>query len=138
MVILRCRILAIIYNETENHRNYQSITCLSTSYKLLTSILTERTYCHLEEHNICLIKQKGCRGGSYGCKDQLLMMILENTHRKHKNLSVVWIDYKKAFNSTLHLLITKALEIYKIWSITENFFRPVILLDKSRILMLSC
>ena len=88
-------------NETANAKNYRPITCLPTSYKLLTSILTERTYAHMEDHNIFPIEQKGCRKGSYGCKDQLLVnkMILENARTKHKHLSTAWIDYKKAFDS---------------------------------------
>ena len=45
-------------NETVNAKNYRPITCLPTSYKLLTSILTERTYAHNEDHNICPIEHK--------------------------------------------------------------------------------
>ena len=33
--------------DTENPKNYRSIACLSTSYKVLTSILTERSYTHI-------------------------------------------------------------------------------------------
>ena len=36
-------------SETNHPKNYRSITCLSTSYKLLTSIITERTYLFLEQ-----------------------------------------------------------------------------------------
>ena len=34
-------------NETKDPKNYRPITCLSTIYKLLTSVLTDRTYSHL-------------------------------------------------------------------------------------------
>ena len=76
-------------NDTDHPKNYRPITCLSTTYRLLTSILSERTYKHTEEHNLFPIEQKGCRKGSYGCKDQLLInkMVLENTKAKHRNLS---------------------------------------------------
>ena len=35
-------------NGTKNPENYQPITCLSTNYKLLTSVLIDRTYSHLK------------------------------------------------------------------------------------------
>ena len=34
--------------DTKNPKNYRPITCLTTAYKLLTSILTERTYTFME------------------------------------------------------------------------------------------
>ena len=40
--------------------------------------------------------------------------ILENCHKKHKNLSMAWIDYKKAFDSVPHSWILKCLDMYKI------------------------
>ena len=77
-------------DETENPKNYRPITCLPTMYKILTSIITDRTYCFLERHNILPAEQKGCRRGSYGCKDQLLInkAILEEVKSKRKNLSM--------------------------------------------------
>ena len=38
-------------------------------YKLLTSIITERTYLFLEQKELLPCKQKGCQKGSYGCYD---------------------------------------------------------------------
>ena len=35
-------------NDTKDSKNYRPITCLSTTYKLLTSVLTDRTYSDLE------------------------------------------------------------------------------------------
>ena len=74
-------------------------------YKILTSIIAERTYTFLNEHQLLPSEQKGCKRGSYGCKDQLLInkMILEDCKTKKKNLSTAWIDYKKAFDSTSHV-----------------------------------
>ena len=66
-------------NDTKNPKNYRPITSLSTSYKLLTSVLTDKAYSHLEQNDLFPIEQKGCRRGSYGCKDQLMInkMILQ-------------------------------------------------------------
>jgi len=38
--------------ETKNPKNYRPITCLTTIYKLLTSILTERIHSFLEQNLI--------------------------------------------------------------------------------------
>ena len=102
--------------ETNNPKKYRPITCLPTTYKILTSIIADRTYNHLEANNLLPTELKGCGRGSYGCKDQLLVnrMILENCKAKSKNLSTAWIDYRKAFDSVPHSLIIKAMQIYKV------------------------
>ena len=49
-----------IASETNNPKNYRPITCLSTTYKLLTSIITERTHSFLEQKELLPCEQKGC------------------------------------------------------------------------------
>ena len=112
-------------NETENPKNYRPITCLTTLYKILTSIITERTYTFLDANDLLPTEQKGCKRGSYGCKDQLLIdkMILENCKTNSRNLATAWIDYKKAFDSVPHEWIIKALEIFKISPQIVNFIK---------------
>ena len=109
--------------ETENPKNYRSITCLPTLYKILTFILTERSYVFLEENELLSTEQKGCKRGSCRCKDQLLInkMVLENCTRNRKNLSTAWIDYKKAFDTVPHSWITKCLKMFKISPTVINF-----------------
>ena len=123
--------------DTANPKNYRPITCLTTSYKLLTSILSERTYSHLEEFELFPLEQKGCRKGSYGCKDQLLVnkMILEHAKTKQKNLHTSWIDYKKAFDSVPHTWILKCLEIFKISPMVTNFLRSSMNLWKTNLIL---
>ena len=71
---------------TNNPKNYRPITCLPTMYKILTSIIANRIYKHLEQNLLIPQEQKGCRRGSYGCKDQLLIneMILEEVKVRKK------------------------------------------------------
>ena len=104
-------------------KNYRPITCLTTMYKILTSILTEYTYSFLIDSGLFLDEQKGRKRGSYGYKDQLLInkMILENCHKRNTNLSIAWIDYKKAFDSVPHSWIEKCLEPFKISPVLRNF-----------------
>ena len=100
----------------QHPKNNRPITCLSTSYKTLTSILTNCTCTILENNNLLQTEQKGCRRGSYGCEDQFLIdkMVLEHCKSKTKNVSVAWISYKKAFGSIPHEWIIKTMEIYKV------------------------
>ena len=111
--------------ETENPKNYRPITCLTTTYKILTSIITDRTYEFLEQSLILPQEQKGCKRNSYGCKDQLLInrMIIENCKTRLKNLSTAWIDYRKAFDSVPHDWILRSLELYKVSPFISNFLR---------------
>ena len=76
-------------NDTKDPKTYRPITCLSTTYKLLKSVLTDRTYLHLEQNDLFLLEQKGYRRGSYGSKGQLMInkMILESCKEKKPNLS---------------------------------------------------
>ena len=48
-------------------------------------------------------------------------MILENYHNCNTNLSITWIDYKKAFDSIPHSWIEKRLETFKMSSVLQNF-----------------
>ena len=50
-------------------------------------------------------------------------MIIENCKNRHRNLSMAWIDYRKAFDSVPHDWIVKALELYKISPVIINFLR---------------
>ena len=92
-------------------------------YKILTSILTEYAYSFLIDIGLFPDEQKGCKHGSYGCKDQLLInkMILENCHNRNTNLSIEWINCKKAFDSAPHSWIEKCLETFKISPVLRNF-----------------
>lgn len=59
--------------DTKDPKNYQPVTCLPKMYKILTSVIIERTYSFLHEHQLLPIEQTECRCGSYGCKEQLLI-----------------------------------------------------------------
>ena len=102
--------------ETEDPKNYRPITCLTTTYKLLSAMITDRIHLFLDQNDIFPNEQKGCKKKCYGCKDQLMInkTIIETCKRKHHNLSTAWIDYRKAFDSIPHKWILKSLELYKI------------------------
>ena len=58
-------------------------------------IIVEKLYRHLERNGLLVNdEQKGCRKGSRGTKDQLLVdkTVVKNCRRKLTNLSMAWID----------------------------------------------
>ena len=102
--------------ETWIPKNYRPIACLPTTFKILTSVIKDRLYSHLEKKAITTPEQRGGKKDCYGCKDQLMInnAILENCKKRKKTLSTAWIDYKKAFDSVPHCWILKCLQMYKI------------------------
>ena len=104
-------------------KNYLPITCLPTYYKLLTLFFTDLVYDHVTTNDILPLEQKGIRRGARGCKDQLLLdkAITEDARKRKKNLSVMWIDYKKAYDSIPHSWLITVLKLYKINEHIINF-----------------
>ena len=70
--------------------NYKPISCLPLMRKLMTGMLAERMYSHLERENVLPSEQKGCCKGSHRTKDQLLIdkMVLRDYKWRHTNLVI--------------------------------------------------
>ena len=77
--------------------NYRQITCLPTTFKLMTAIITEAIQNHLEQNGLILEEQKENRRKSRGTKDQLLIdkMILRNAKRRKTNLMSLGLITKR-------------------------------------------
>ena len=110
-------------SETQLPNKYRPICCLSTTYKWLTGIIADAIYEHLETGNYLETEQKGCIRKKLGTKDQLLInkTILEDCKKRQRNLSMAWIDYKKAFDSVPHSWIMRCLELYNISEEIRSF-----------------
>ncbi|XP_063821249.1 uncharacterized protein LOC135071388 [Ostrinia nubilalis] len=108
---------------TMDPKNYRPITCLPTIYKLLTSILTTKINTHIVANNILAPAQNGCKLGSRGTKELLLidMTISQQVRRSRKALSAAWIDYKKAYDSVPHSWLERILELYKVNATLRSF-----------------
>lgn len=78
-------------------------------YGIRTSVLNEYTYSIFIEGGICHNEQE--KYVSYSCKYQQLInkLILKDYQMRHKNSSIVLLDYKTAFDNLPHTY----LEIYK-------------------------
>ena len=93
--------------------NYRPITCLPLMWKLMTGILSNVLYDFLEGTGKLPNEQKGCRRKSRGTKDQLLIdrTVLNDCRKRHTNLGMAWIDYKKAYDMVPHSWIQESLEL---------------------------
>jgi hypothetical protein len=73
---------------TEHPKNYRPVTCLPTTYKLLTYIMSRHMQQYMNGENLIRKDQKECRSGTKGCKNQLLIStaMLQECKRRKKNL----------------------------------------------------
>ena len=84
--------------------NYRSITCLPLMWKLLTAVIADSIYAHLDEEKLLPEEQKGCRKGSRRTNDLLYVdrAVIKEMKSRNKNLVMAWIDYKKAYDMVPH------------------------------------
>ena len=63
---------------------YRPIACLNLIWKLLTEIISDKTYDHLEKNRLLPEEQKGSRRKCQGTKDQLAIdrCILQNCRKR--------------------------------------------------------
>ena len=78
--------------------NYRPITCLPLMRKLLTGVIADQIYAHLDQKKLLPEEQKGCRKGSRGTNDLLYIdrAVIKEVKSRNRNLAMAWIDYKKA------------------------------------------
>ena len=100
------------------HRTGQGLPLM---WKLMTGVIAEAMYEHLEE--ILPEEQKGCKRGSRGTKDQLLIdkAILKDCKRGRTNLAMAWIDYRKVYDMVPHSWIMECLETFGVAANVRQF-----------------
>nr|CAI5831238.1 unnamed protein product [Callosobruchus analis] len=93
-------------------KNYRPITCLNACYKLFTRILYMRILEAVNPVFLSVYEQRGSKKGVAGCKENLLIdrCVTQDSVQYKRNLSMAWIDYRKAFDTTSHELIVRLLE----------------------------
>ena len=82
----------------------------------MAGTIAESIYSFLDVNDKLTVEQKGCKKKSSGTKDQLLIdkMILCDCRKRHTNLGMAWIDYKKAYDMVPHSCILKSLELVQV------------------------
>ena len=96
--------------------NYRPITCFPLMWKLLTGMIFNALYEFMENSGKLPNEQKGCRRKSRGTKDQLLIdkTVLNDCRKRHTNLGMEWIDYKKAYDMVPHSWILESLKLARV------------------------
>ena len=102
--------------DTHNPKNYRPIACENILLKTYTGTIAQLIDQHLTENSIIFPEQAGAKKGSWGCIDQLMVnkVMTDETKKGLKNLCMVWLDYKKAYDSVPHAWILGALRLAKI------------------------
>ena len=105
--------------------NFRPISCLPMMWKLLTGVIADGVYEHLERNELLPEEQKGCRRGTRGTKDQLLIdkAILMDCKRRHTHMAMAWIDYKKAYDMVPHSWVVECLEMFGIAKNVREFLK---------------
>ena len=82
-------------------------------WKLLTDIIADQIYVHLDQEKLLPEEQKGCRKGSRGTNDLLDIdrTVIKEIKSRNKNLAIAWIDYKKAYEIVSNSWIIECLDL---------------------------
>ena len=107
--------------------NYRPITSLPLVWKLLIGVIVEEMYDYPEQEKTLPEYRKGCRRGSHGTKNQLLInkTVLKDCYKRHLNLSMTWIDYKKPDDFVPHSRINECMELFEIEDKVRNTLERV-------------
>ena len=94
--------------------NYRPITCLPLMWKLLTGVIADQIYAHLDQEKLLPEEQKGCRKGSRGTDDLLYIdgAVIKEVKPRNKNLAMAWMDYKKVYDTVPHSWIIECLDLF--------------------------
>ena len=110
---------------TKDHR---PITCLNTSYKLITAVINHNLRKIEASQNMLQLDQRGGKPGTMGCTDNLLVdrIVLEDAQFNLKNLTCTWVDLKKAFDSVSHPWLFRCLECHGVPVVLIDFIKNIV------------
>ena len=82
-------------------------------------------YNYLEHDKLFPEEQKGCRQENCGTKDQLIIYktMFKDWKKRHTNLYMAWIDYKKACEFLPHSQINECMKLFGIVDNVRNFLK---------------
>ncbi len=85
--------------------------CLNITYKMLTGALTQMLMEHVMTRKLLPPEQKALRSGCRRCLDALIedAMLAREAQASERDLSVAWIDYRKAYDMVPHRWIRDTL-----------------------------
>ena len=82
--------------------------------KLLSGVIADQIYGHLDQQKLLPEEQEGCRKRSRGTNDLLYIdrAVVRKVKSRKKNLAMAWIDYEKAYDMVPHSWIKEWLELF--------------------------
>ena len=88
-------------------------------WKLLSGVITDQIYGHLDQQKLLPEEQKGCRKRSRGTNNLLYIVraAVREVKSRKKNLAMTWIGYKNVYDMVAHLWIKECLELF---GVAEN------------------
>ena len=88
-------------------------------WKLLTGVIEDQVYGHLVQQKFLPEEQKRCRKRSRRTNDLLYIdrAVIREVKSRKKNLTIAWIDYKKAYDMVSHSWIKECLDLF---GVAEN------------------
>ena len=117
--------MVVIGKNSTAEENYRPITCLNTSYKILTGLVAKYMREHALVSGIWDDGQLGAVEGMLGTVDQLIInrCIMEEVKQHHCNLAVAFYDYKKAYDKVHHDWMIR---VYDWIGIPRNVIRLIV------------
>ena len=97
-------------------KNQRPITCLNNLYTWFTSCLLAPMDQHLEHHGLMEGQQRGAKSGCFGTMDNLLIdrAVMLDCQRGKRNLSMAWIDVRKAYDSVDHDWLCAMTDVHRL------------------------
>ena len=85
-------------------------------WKLLTGVIADQIYAHLDQEKLLPEEQRGQRKVSRGTNDLLDIdrAVIKELKSRNKNLAMAWIDYKKVYDMIPHSWIIECLDLFRV------------------------
>ena len=111
------------------------ITCLNVAYKLFTGTVAHILLHHVKHYDLLPIEQKALKAGHRGCFDTVAIdsALAKEAKSDRRNLSMVWLDFQKAFDRVPHKWIKKALKIVSAPKEVKRAVRRVVPLWRTKL-----
>ena len=95
--------------------NQRPIRCLNNIYKCFTLCLQTPMDNHLSGFHLVESGQRGARLGCSGTSDNLMIdrTVTLDCHRGKRNLSMAWVDVKKAYDSVDHSWLLEIMDVHR-------------------------
>ena len=121
--------------DLSNEQKYRPITCLNTSYKIMTGLIGKYMREHALENEVWDAGQLGAVEGVLGTVDQLIIdsCIMEEVKTYHRNLAVAFYDYQKAYDKVHHDWMIRVYEWIGIPTVVISLLRELMNKWKTRL-----